>query len=195
MNDRLQELIATIKKLEQELIVELQKKEAEYSYEIRNKKVYFEQAIRRRHRYLLETARHYLRHAALVNILTAPFIWACLFPALLMDLMASVYQFVCFPAYNIPKVRRSDYIVIDRHYLSYLNWIEKINCCYCGYFNGLISYIHEIAARTELYWCPIKHARRTRASHNHYHNFFDYGDAERYRRELNKIRAKIRDLS
>ncbi len=195
MNDRLQELIAAIRAMEEELIIELQQKEAEYSYEIRNKKVYFEQAIRRRHRYLLETARYYLRHAALVNILTAPFIWACLPPTLLLDLVVSFYQFVCFPAYNIPKVKRSNYIVFDRHYLSYLNWIEKINCSYCAYFNGLIAYIREIAARTELYWCPIKHARRTRAIHSRYQNFFDYGDAERYRRELKKVRAAMRNFS
>ena len=195
MNDRLQELIAAIKKLEQELLIELQKKEAEYSYEIRHKKIHFEQAIRRRHRYLLETIRHYLKSADLVNILTAPFIWACLVPALFLDLMVTIYQWVCFPAYNIPKVRRGDYIVIDRHYLSYLNWIEKINCVYCGYFNGLIGYVREIAARTELYWCPIKHARPTKARHSRSHRFFDYGDAEGYRQGLAQLRKSMRDLS
>ena len=40
-------------------------------------------------------------------------------------------------------------MVIDRYALSYLNVIEKLNCVYCEYVNGLIAYVQEIAARTE----------------------------------------------
>ncbi len=38
MNDRLQELPAKIKLLENEILIEIQKKEKEYFYEIRDKK-------------------------------------------------------------------------------------------------------------------------------------------------------------
>jgi hypothetical protein len=31
-----------------------------------------------------------------------------------------------------------------------------VNCVYCGYFNGLIAYVQEIAARTEQFWLPHK---------------------------------------
>lgn len=34
--------------------------------------------------------------------------------------------------------------------------MEKVNCVYCSYFNGLMSYLREIAGRTEQYWCPIR---------------------------------------
>lgn len=161
MNNKLQELLAKIRQLEQELLVELQKKEKEYFYEIFNKKVRFQQEVKEQNRRLVKTIRRYLRDASIRNILTIPLIWSCLLPALLMDLVVSIFQMICFPVYSIPKVKRNDYIIIDRQYLSYLNLIEKINCCYCGYFTGLIGYVQEITARTEQYWCPIKHAHRT----------------------------------
>jgi len=37
--------------------------------------------------------------------------------------------------------------------------MDKFNCVYCGYVNGWINYIQEIAARTEKYWCAIKHEK------------------------------------
>jgi hypothetical protein len=108
--------------------------------------------------------------------------------------VVSIYHAVCFPVYRIPKVRRSDYIVIDRHALPYLNLIEKLNCVYCGYFNGLIAYVQEIAARTEQYWCPIKHARKVAALHSRYQHFLEYGDAQAYRDSIEKIRRDFADL-
>ncbi len=195
MNNRLQELLTKIRELEQELILELQKKETEYFYEILGRKVRFQKEVKEQNRRLVKTIRRYLRDASLLNILTVPVIWSCLLPALFMDLVVSFYQMICFPVYSIPKVKRSDYIVIDRHYLSYLNMIEKINCCFCGYFNGLIGYVQEIAARTEQYWCPIKHAHRNKMSHSRYNGFLDYGDGEGFRSKNSKIRHNFSDLN
>jgi hypothetical protein len=108
--------------------------------------------------------------------------------------MISFYQAVCFPIYGIPKVRRRDYVVMDRHYLSYLNAIEKLNCAYCSYFNGVVAYVREVAARTEQYWCPIKHAKKLNAIHNLYKNFFDYGDATGYRENVETVRRSFDDV-
>jgi hypothetical protein len=190
----LQKIIEQIKALESELYEELQKKQDEFYYSIKGRKVRFEEAARRRHKTLMTHVPDYLIHARFRNILTLPFIWACLVPALFMDLIVSTYQQVCFPIYRIPKVSRSDFIVIDRHSLAYLNLIERINCVYCGYFNGLIGYVQEIAARTEQYWCPIKHARRVASLHSRYRKFFEYGDGEAYKKEFRKIRDDFEDL-
>lgn len=191
----LQDLIAQIKNLEKELFEELQKKQDEFFYNIQGKKVRFEKAARRHHKSLMTHLPTYLLHARLRNILTVPFIWACLPPALLMDLTVSAFQAACFPIYGIPKVKRSDYVVIDRHSLAYLNIIEKVNCFYCGYFNGLNGYVQEIAARTEQYWCPIKHARRVASINSRYKKYLEYGDAEAYRNELDEIRKDFGDLT
>jgi hypothetical protein len=113
-------------------------------------------------------------------------------PIGLLDLWISLYQAVCFPLYGIAHVRRASYIVIDRQHLEYLNAIEKFNCVYCGYANGVFAYVREIAGRTEQYWCPIRHAKRVRAPHPHYREFVDYGDAQAYLRELPVLRSKLK---
>jgi hypothetical protein len=136
----------------------------------------------------------YVFSASLLTWLTIPVIYAALVPMLLLDLFLFIYQALCFPVYRIPKVRRSTYLVMDRSDLAYLNVVEKINCAYCGYANGLMSYSKEIVARTEQYWCPIKHARRIVAAHGYYPNFFEFGDAESYRLGAERLRKQLADV-
>lgn len=126
-------------------------------------------------------------------VLTAPVIYSGWVAFLLLDLFVSVYQAVCFPVYRIPKVRRADYLIFDREDLPYLNVVEKFNCFYCSYGNGVVAYAREVAARTEQYWCPIKHARRIAAAHERYPKFFDHGDAEAFRAGLVRLRRDYRD--
>lgn len=194
MGNNFEDLIQKIKKLQKELDQEIQKKEEEFFYKIRGKRVYFEKEIKRHHKVLVKSIFRYLSDAALLNILTAPVIWSCIVPAVFMDLAVSVYQAICFRVYKIPSVRREDFIVIDRHSLHYLNPIEKLNCVYCGYFNGLVAYVQEVAARTEQYWCPIKHARRIAIIHSRYSKFIEYGNAHGYKKNLEKIRKEFDDL-
>ncbi|MCP4389478.1 MAG: hypothetical protein GY802_14375, partial [Gammaproteobacteria bacterium] len=162
---------------------------------IQGKRIEFEEETRRYHKTLAKTLGRYFSEAQIQHILTAPIIYACIFPALFMDLVVSVYQAVCFRIYGIPIVKRADYIVIDRHSLQYLNPIEKINCIYCGYFNGLIAYVQEIAARTEQYWCPIKHARKMASIHSRYYKFIEYGDSAAYQDNLESLRNDFDDLT
>lgn len=135
----------------------------------------------------------FVEAVAEVALLTSPIIYAGWIPFLLMDLFVTVYQAICFPVYRIPKVRRSDYLVFDREDLPYLNAIEKFNCFFCSYGNGVAAYTREVAARTEQYWCPIKHARRIRDAHNRYPRFFDHGDAEAFRQGLARLRRQYDD--
>lgn len=191
---RIDEIIQEIKNLEKELIREIQKKEEEFFYKIKGKKVFFEEEAKKYQRKFVTRITTYIFSAPLLNILTVPIIWFCIIPALFMDVTVSLYQMICFKIYNIPKVQRNKYIIIDRHQLRYLNIIEKINCIYCGYFNGLIAYIQEVAARTEQYWCPIKHARRIVTMHSRYHKFLEYGDCADYQKRLEELRLDFGDL-
>jgi hypothetical protein len=126
------------------------------------------------------------------TVLTAPVIYSLAVPFVVMDAWVSFYQAVCFRAWGIARVRRSRYFAIDRHKLAYLNGIEKLNCLFCSYANGLIAYVREIAARTEQYWCPIHHARRVRHPHDYYKAFAPYGDPEAYHRVLPRLRQSLR---
>ncbi|NQU56840.1 MAG: hypothetical protein HQ513_06360 [Rhodospirillales bacterium] len=145
------------------------------------KKVAFEKGVLKHHRRLRTGVLRYLRESQLSFVLTAPVIYAGIIPLALVDLFFTLYQYICFSVYDIPKVQRSKYLVIDRQHLAYLNLIEKVNCVYCGYGNGVIAYAREIAARTEEFWCPIKHAGRVHTPHHKYYEFLEYGDGEGYR--------------
>ncbi len=192
--NKIQDIVVEIKKLEKELLEEIEKKEAQFFYTIQGKKVSFEEETRKYHKTLVTKLSTYLLNASFLNILTVPFIWSCLIPAVMLDVSATIYQKICFKIYKIPKVKRNDFIVIDRHSLSYLNPIEKLNCVYCGYFNGLIAYVQEIAGRTEQYWCPIKHARKLKTFHTRYYKFMEYGDCRDYQKRLKALRQDFDDL-
>lgn len=192
MNNRIQELTAQIKVLENELREELQRIRIQ-TYEIRERGVRFRDEVLQLHRSQVERVFTYLRRARLKHVLTAPVIWLCLVPAVLLDIVVSLYQLLCFPVYGIPRVKRADYIVIDRHYLAYLNVIEKLNCMYCGYFNGLMAYVGEIAGRTEQYWCPIKHARQLRRTHGRYDRFVEFGDSDAWQARKETLRKDFRE--
>lgn len=193
MLSRIDELLEHISALEEEFETELNRRRDEWRYHVEAGRVRFEREVRQMHRRLKQSVPRFLRDSSPLNILTAPIIYAMILPIAFLDLWMTIYQAVCFRAYGIARVRRSTYIVVDRHHLAYLNGIEKLNCMYCGYANGVFAYVREIAGRTEQYWCPIRHARRIRAPHTHYRQFVDYGDAEGYRKRLIPLRSELRE--
>ncbi len=191
MAHAIDELIQRMHELEEELEEEYRKKRKEFDFIVREKRVRFAEEVARQQRRFKTGLFRYIREARLANILTAPVIYAGFVPFALLDLFLVVYQSICFPIYGIPKARRSDYLVFDRTDLPYLNAIEKFNCFYCSYANGLAVFAREIGARTEQYWCPIKHARRIRAAHDRYPRFFEFGDAESYRKGLVRLQNEL----
>ncbi len=194
MNDRIDEIVLQMKKLEAELVKELKEKENEFFYRIENEKAKFEENVIKEGRLKIVSSIKYLSSFPLLAVLTIPFIWAMMIPALVVDIFVSIYQMTCFPIYKIPRVKRSDYVVMDRYDLFYLDKVEKINCWYCEYFNGVIAYARETAARTEQYWCPIKHSKALKEKHSRYDKFFDFGDYIRYRKELETRRSDFDDI-
>ncbi len=194
MNSRLDEILEEIRELERKVQAEMKRREEELKYKVSEGKVIFEQEILELHRKIRRSLLVYVIKAPLLTILSAPMIYAMIVPAVLMDLCLWIYQTICFPVYGIPKVKRSDHVVLDRHYLKYLNLLERLNCDYCSYFNGLSSYSTEIAARTEQYWCPIKHASGKAQRHSRAHLFVDYGDADAYRTRLAELRRQLKEI-
>ena len=190
--DEITHLAASIRALERQLETALATRRVELNYKVHDGIIHFEQVVIARHRLLKARLLSYVFGARLTMILTAPAIYALILPLLLLDLFVAVYQAACFPVYGIPHVRRSDYLVFDRGQLAYLNVLEKLNCAYCSYANGLLAYVREVASRTEEYWCPIKHARRVLGVHPRYGSFVDYGDGDAYRHDLERLREEAR---
>ncbi|NCQ25418.1 MAG: hypothetical protein COW54_08945 [Rhodobacteraceae bacterium CG17_big_fil_post_rev_8_21_14_2_50_63_15] len=184
-------LLTRIRELQDELEEEFTRRRAAFRYRLDNGRVVFEAEVRRRHREMRVRLLTFLRRTRPITVITAPVIYSLIVPFVLLDFFVTLYQAVCFPVYGIDRVRRTDFIRIDRHHLAYLNALQKLNCVYCGYCNGLIGYIQEIAGRTEAYWCPIKHAARVGAQHAYYAQFVDYGNAEDFESSLIASRGQI----
>lgn len=191
MNDRIQHLLDQIAALEDDLRVALREQESHALFQIKGKRIEFEQAIKQTHRRLKTGFFHWLTTNRPQNLLTGPIIYSMIVPLLILDLFVSVYQALCFPIYRITKVRRADYIVLDRHHLQYLNWIEKFHCTYCAYGSGLLAYVNAIVAKTEQYFCPIKHAHKMLGTHARYASFLAYGDACDYAAKLESFRQAL----
>lgn len=171
----------------------LERQRERFRYTVRAGRVRFESGMQALHRSHRKGLIAYVRKAPLSFIISAPVIYSLIVPLVILDVSITLFQHIAFRIYGIARVRRAEYFVIDRHLLGYLNAIEKLNCVYCGYANGLLAYGREIAARTEQYWCPIKHARRAAATHDRAEGFFEYGDADAYHTNLRRIRATLID--
>ena len=189
MSSKIDKIMEHIQRLEGELEIELNKKNENLRAQISA----LDKQLSEKYRSARIGVLRYLREANILVILTAPIIYSLIIPFVLIDLMASIYQAICFRVYKIEQVKRKDYFNYDRAKLSYLNIIEKLNCTYCSYGNGVLAYVQEIAARTEKFWCPIKHAARIKGVHKYYREFEEYGDGEHYQEQLAKLRAELNE--
>ena len=191
MNENIRRLLSQISELEEQLATDLHEQQERLHYRVEGSKIRFEENLRRVHHELKTGIFSWLRQSELRNVVSAPFIYAMLVPFVVLDVFLFVYQAVCFPLYRIPKVRRANYVILDRHHLGYLNVIERLNCVFCGYADGLLSYTRQVVSRTEMYWCPIKHARKVLDPHRRYAKFSDFGVGENYQAHIAAMRREI----
>lgn len=113
--------------------------------------------------------------------LSVPFIYWLIVPIILLDISIEIYHQICFRLYKIPLIKRKEYVKIDRHKLNYLDPIEKLNCMYCGYANGLFGYTVKIGGETERFWCGIKHKKDSNFNEpKHHEDFVEHGDKEEF---------------
>jgi len=194
MDPHISEFMARIRELETRIEQEAQERRQQWQADFEARKVRFEAEVLAQQRRFKMGLLRYVLGADWRSVLSVPFIYPVIVPLLLLDVSVTVYQWVCFPLYRIPRVKRSKYFVFDRTHLAYLNLLEKINCAYCSYGNGLVAYVREVVGLTEQYWCPIKHARKVLQAHPHYHGFADYGDAGHYREELARLRQELANM-
>lgn len=196
MHSKISELIRSIEssidKLRCEIAKEHEELSKKYWFYIKKWKVVFNEKTKNFNKKLKENVFKYIFCARIRHLLSAPFIYSIIIPAIILDIFISIYQAVCFPLYWIPKVKRRKYIVYDKRFLDYLNIIQKIHCLYCSYVNWLFAYAREIAWRTERYWCPIKHTSYVNWLHDYYFDFADYWDPDWFKKNLNKFSEEKR---
>ena len=191
MNEKIRHILGQITALEDELRESLHEQEHALFYQIKGKRVEFERVVKDAHLQLKMGIFRWFLEVRPQNYLTAPFIYGMIVPLVILDIGVTIYQTTCFPIYGIAKARRSDYIVFDHRHLAYLNVFDKAHCLYCSYANGLIAYSLEITARTEQYFCPIKHAHKILGTHSRYAQFLDYGEAEDFQSKREAVRVAL----
>lgn len=126
-------------------------------------------------------------------LVSGPIIYSIVIPVVLLDIWLELYHRICFPLYGMSYVPRGEYIRIDRQRLPYLSFLEKLNCMYCGYVNGLFGYAVRIAGDTERFFCGIKHQQDGNFhSPGHHKDFAAYGDEQDFERAYPKERREPR---
>lgn len=188
-------LLADMRALQVQLEDILDEARERFRYTLEDGRAHFTREVQQLQRRYRVSSIRYLLASDWRSIVTAPVIYAMVIPLSVIDLSFTLYQHICFRAYGVPRVRRRDYLVNDRHKLAYLNTIEKVNCTYCGYGNGVTAYAREIISRTEQYWCPIRHANRLPEPHVRYVQFFAFGDAQGYQQGASDKRQALREES
>lgn len=191
MNDQIANLLAQMTILEEALRNAVHDQESRMFFQINGKRIEFEGSVKAAHLKLKKNFFRWLVTNRPQNLITGPIIYGMVIPLMMLDLFVSLYQWSCFPIYGITRVRRANYIVFDRQHLGYLNFIEKFHCTYCAYGSGLMGYMGEILARTEQYFCPIKHAHKILGTHARYNQFLNYGDATDYEAKLENYRKAL----
>lgn len=191
MAKRISELLDQIKSLESQLGDELKQYQQQARFHWRGKRIEFEERVSQTHRALKKSLLRTLFLDRPQNMITAPIIYGMAIPLVIFDVLVTFYQYSCFPIYGMARVERRPYFNYDRGQLKYLNLIQKINCQYCAYGNGLMSYASEIFARTEQYFCPIKHAEKRLSAHIRYQTFGEFADGENFDQNLKRLREQL----
>lgn len=191
MNDRIRQIVDQMNALEVELNEAMQEQGERLRYQFEGRRVVFEKSVKDAQRRVKMGVLRWIVTERPQNFITMPIIYGMVAPMLVLDLFLFFYQWTCFSVYGIRKVKRADYLVLDHQLLAYLNFFEKGHCMYCSYAVGLMAYATEIIARTEQYFCPIKHASKILSAHSRYPHFLAYGDEENYHGKLEAYRREL----
>ena len=187
--EKIQKIIKDIQKKRRELAYEYEKfsmyLREKYEFSFKWGKPQFSKRATQYHKKFKTPLYRYIIPKSYRHVLSMPFIYAMIFPVVILDIFLFIYQQTAMRLYGIPLIKRSEYVVFDRKHLAYLNLIQKGNCIYCSYVNGIFQYAVEIAGRTEKYWCPIKVAQKKSWSHRWEEYFADFWDPEEFKNQFN----------
>lgn len=185
-SDKITKILESIEKLKKDLRQEYINLQSKYDFFIQKRKIVFSLDAKNKQRLQKINVWFYAFTPDIKHLLSIPFIYWMIIPALFLDFALYIYQWAAYFFYWIPRVERKDYFIYDRKFLSYLNLIQKINCLYCSYVNWLFAFAVEIWWRTEQYWCPIKHALNSDSEHRYFKSYADYWDPDWFNEIFNK---------
>ena len=133
----IEETVRRLMRLEDELERKFAAQRERFHYHLEEKRAVFEAEALRRHKRIRTGLLTFLRKSPFATIIVAPAVYGLILPIALLDLGVYIFQLVCFSAWGMARIDRSEFVIVDRHRLANLNGIEKLNCAYCGYANGV----------------------------------------------------------
>lgn len=185
-NQRIAKILETIEKLKKDLRKEYLGLQEKYDFFVQKRKIVFSLGAKNKQRAQKMNVWIYALTPDIKHLISMPFIYWMIFPAIILDIFLYFYQWAALLFYWIPRAERKDYFIYDRRFLVYLNIIQKFNCLYCSYVNWLFAFAVEVGSRTEQYWCPIKHAVNSDSEHKYFKYYSDYWDPEWFNEIFNK---------
>ena len=103
MPDKISELIARIRGLQEEMEQEFRKNRENFHFIIEEKRIRFSEEVARQQRRFRTGLWRYLGRASLCNLLTAPVIYSGIVPLLLLDLFLFCYSTSAFRSMASPR--------------------------------------------------------------------------------------------
>ena len=64
------------------------------------------------------------------------------FIVLNLTIVVLLMQVVLTPVFRLPPVRWADHVFMDRGRIANLFWLDRLNCQFCGYANGLCTMLN-----------------------------------------------------
>ncbi len=188
MKSKINKILQEIQSKRDELSIEYSKLKEKYGFRIEWRKIIFNTETKKKNKFFKKPILETIFSAEVREILSIPFIYSMVIPTFILDVFLFIYQQTAFRLYKIPIVKRCDYIIYDRKSLDYLNFLQKFNCIYCSYVNGVFQYAVEVWWRTEKYWCPIKNARKKMWEHAWEDCFADYWSPEDFKKVFHSLK-------
>lgn len=72
-----------------------------------------------------------------------------------------VFRWIIFPVLGLGSLSTEQYIILDRYKVEGLSWIDKLHCLFCGWVNGICTFLD---CRVDLISsCPIPLTRFKKA--------------------------------
>ncbi len=64
------------------------------------------------------------------------------FVVLNLTIIVALMQWMLAPLFRLPRVRWADHVFMDRGRIANLYWLDRLNCQFCGYANGLCTMLN-----------------------------------------------------
>ncbi|MFT4886632.1 MAG: hypothetical protein ACJAY7_000136 [Pseudohongiellaceae bacterium] len=140
MNQRIESLLDSMTQLEGKIFKELKRSEQRFLYRFIQSIVQLKRAADPSLKTASSKACYLTSAINWGHTASIIFVFSMITPFVFLDFTFTLYQAFCFRLYQITPLKRAQHFIIDRQFLMNLNGVDKLNCMYCGYGKGVISY-------------------------------------------------------